>query len=95
MDVIKDMITLGDGNYGAITLMGELFMMDIPGIELIQILTKLEIKGLMLWLLYNQVCSHNLKTLSNILLAFNNGKLDKDIIIYAINNNHDGIYIRQ
>jgi hypothetical protein len=93
MSEIKDITYLGQGNPGALTVVRDIFALGIPGIEILQTLTKLEIRGPLLWILYKQVCKYNLQKMCTILTAYNNGALSSDIIIHAINNEGDGIDI--
>lgn len=93
MSEMKDITYLGQGNPGALTVIIDIFALGIPGIEILEILTKLEIRGPLLWMLYKQVCKHNLQKMCNILTAYKNGDLNSDIIIHAINNEGDGIDI--
>ena len=90
---MKDIIYLGQGNPGALTVITDIFTLGISGIEILETLTKLEIKGSLLWMLYKQVCKRNLEKMCNILTDYNDGNISSDIIIHAINNGGEGIDI--
>ena len=90
MDNMTFLLNLGAGNPGALTVIRQLLQLGIDGIESLTTLTKLNIKGSLIWMLYKDICSQDIYKFTSILASYNNDKFTVDTLIHAINNYGDG-----
>ncbi len=95
-EVKATVIDLCEGNPGAINvMMGIVQKVGIfEGKQLLDILKELDIRGSKIWLLFKDFCKQDLIDTMSVLMAYKNKLLTKEQIFFAINNQGQGVDLR-